>query len=114
MTSKLRFLNDGTGMVYVNTPFTLLSSPSFARRSTWKPGVGVTDCAFQPQCKTSGEPSGQPPTAEYQRSTTCENAIDVPTHDLVDFESADELGFRRLSSTSSHVEYWTRTSKAVT
>ena len=34
MTSKLRFLHDGTGMVYVNTPFTLLSSPAFARRST--------------------------------------------------------------------------------
>jgi hypothetical protein len=59
---KLRFLGDGTGVVYLKCYFSLLSSTSSALRGPWKPCAGPREYEFRPYLTTS---SSRAPTSRH-------------------------------------------------
>ena len=60
MTSKLRFLCDGTGDVYVKCYFSQLSSTSSTLLGPWKPYPGGIDHAFRPSLDPSRQNNYRP------------------------------------------------------
>jgi glycosyltransferase involved in cell wall biosynthesis len=60
MTSKRRFLCDGTGDVYVKCYFSQLSSTSSALLGPWKPYPGGIDHAFRPSLGPSRQNKYRP------------------------------------------------------
>ena len=60
MTSKIRFLGDGTGDVYVKCYFSQLSSTSSALLGPWKPYPGGIDHAFRPSLGPSRQNKYRP------------------------------------------------------
>ena len=60
MTSKIRFLGDGTGDVYVKCHFSQLSSTSSALLGPWKPYPGGIDHAFRPSLGPSRQNKYRP------------------------------------------------------
>ena len=76
MTSKIRFLGDGAGDVYVKCYFLLLSTPSRAPLGPWKPCAGPRKYKFRPYLNTS---SSRDPTSRHA-SDTYKNEIDLTIH----------------------------------
>ena len=60
MTSKIRFLGDGTGDVYVKCYFSQLSSTSSTLLGPWKPYPGGIDHAFRPSLDPSRQNNYRP------------------------------------------------------